>query len=71
MNTSKAESKSAVGEGKVFFSECVDELKKVNTPTRQETIQATIVAVVIIGFVAISLLLLDFVFNRIMGAMLS
>lgn len=72
MNSVKSqESVSKFAQGKAFFSESVDELKKVTTPTRQETIQTTLVAVVIIAFVGICLLVLDFVFNRVMTALLS
>lgn len=72
MTTGKAGTQtSTIGKSKEFFGDCVDELKKVTTPTRQETVQATLVAVVIIVFVAVALLLLDFVFNRVMGALLA
>lgn len=44
-----------------FLSESMDELKKISTPTKQETIQATFATVLIILFFSISLLILDFV----------
>ena len=48
-----------------------DELKKVSSPTRQETVQATLVTLVIRVVVAIYLGLLDLVFFRLMEAVLS
>ncbi len=48
-----------------------DELKKVSSPTRQETVQATLVTLVILFVVAIYLGLLDLVFFRLMEAVLS
>lgn len=54
-----------------FLNDSVDELKKVTQPTRQETIQATLVTLVIIIFVALCLFLLDILFSNIMGAVLA
>jgi preprotein translocase SecE subunit len=51
----------SVGAARSFMSESVDELKKIAHPTRQETIQATIIALVFMGFFAIVLALLDWV----------
>ncbi|RMG40163.1 MAG: preprotein translocase subunit SecE [Candidatus Dadabacteria bacterium] len=48
-----------------FFSESVDELKKVSTPTRQETIQATMVTLLIMVVVSLSLLIMDWIFSNI------
>jgi preprotein translocase SecE subunit len=66
-----AEEGSIVERGSRYFSESVQELKKVSKPTRQETIQATMVAVFIVLFVSVCLFLVDIVFNRIMTAVLS
>ncbi|MCB0332793.1 MAG: preprotein translocase subunit SecE [Bdellovibrionales bacterium] len=56
--------------GKGFLTESVGELKKVSTPTRQETIQATLVTIVIMTFVAICLMVLDVIFRTLMDAVL-
>ena len=66
-----AESQSLIGKGQEFLSDSVAEIKKVTTPTKQETTQATLVTIVIILFVALCLCLLDLVFNNLMGAVLS
>ena len=50
-----------------FFSESVDELKKVTSPTKQETIQATMATILIILFFSICLLILDFICHWLMG----
>lgn len=55
---------------KGMWGEAVVELKKVSTPTRQETVQATVVTVVIILAVGICLALLDLLFNNLMQAIL-
>ena len=49
-----------------FASESIEELKKVSTPTRQETIQATLVTLIIMIFVAVCLFVLDFVFSKVL-----
>ena len=54
-----------------FLRESVNELKKVHSPTRQETVQATMVTLVIMVFVALMLFVLDLVFQSAMHAMLS
>ena len=55
---------------KGMWGEAVAELKKVSTPTRQETVQATLVTVVIILALGICLALLDVIFNNLMQAIL-
>ncbi len=62
---------SSVSSARGFLAESVDELKKVTTPTRQETIQATLVTLVIMIFVAVCLFLLDILFSNLMGAVLT
>jgi preprotein translocase SecE subunit len=68
-------SDSRAGEGKAggvvtrkkgFLSESIEELRKVTSPTRQETIQATIVTLILIVFFALILAVFDFVFRGIM-----
>ena len=54
-----------------YFSESVDELKKVSTPTRQETMQASMATLVLLVVVAVSLFILDIIFGQIMTAVLS
>lgn len=61
---------SALSTGKGYFAESMDELKKVTTPTRQETIQATLVTIVIMTFVALCLMVLDLLFRTLMDSLL-
>ena len=70
---SDTSTKGAVGGNLVsnasdYFSESVDELKKVSTPTRQETMQATMATLVLLVVVAVSLFILDLIFGQIMTA---
>jgi preprotein translocase SecE subunit len=51
---------------KGFIGESIDELKKVHTPTRQETIQATLVTLAILLAFAIVLAGLDWIFRGLM-----
>ena len=60
-----------IGEGVAFTRESWAELKKVSTPTRQETVQATIVVVFMMVMIAAYLGLLDLIFNKLMQAVLS
>ena len=53
-----------------FVRASIDELRKVTSPTRQETIQATIVTIFILFFVAICLFVVDVVFSRLMSAVI-
>lgn len=62
---------SLLTKGEGFLSDSVTELKKVTSPTKQETIQATVVTLVIVVFVALCLCVLDLIFNNLMGAVLS
>lgn len=54
-----------------YLSESVDELKKVSTPTKQETMQATMGTLVIILFFALCLLVLDSVCHWLMGLLIA
>ena len=64
-------SESVIGKGQQFFSGCQDELRKVSKPTRQETIQITIVTVIIMLIVAAALGLMDVAFGKLMQVVLS
>lgn len=55
----------------VFVKSSIEELKKVTHPTRQETMQATLVTFLIILFVAVCLCILDVILNRLMLAIMS
>lgn len=54
-----------------FFHESIAELKKVHSPTKAETIQATLVTLFIMFFVAVTLFFLDMIFKGLMHALLS
>lgn len=57
--------------GTAFFNDSILELKKVTRPTRQETIQATFVVILMMVIVSLYLGVLDLVFNRVMQSILS
>lgn len=61
---------SGVSRGFGIVRDSLDEIKKVTTPTRQETIQATIVTMFVVSIVSILLFCLDFLFNRLMVLLL-
>ena len=61
---------SFIARGGKYFQDSVDELKKVSFPNKQETIQATVVAVIIVIFVATVVSLLDLLFGRVMASIL-
>ena len=62
---------SFVTRGRSFVAESIEELHKVSKPTRQETMQFTLVTIVIIVFIAVCLMVLDLVFNQLMSALLT
>jgi len=62
---------SLVGKGTRFLSECNDELRKVVRPNRQETIQATLVTLVIVIFVAVVLSASDLIFGWLLKLILA
>ncbi len=67
MSSEKASEKGSIfTDGPKFISESLDEFKKITTPTRQETIQATLATVLIILFFSICLLVLDFICHWLM-----
>jgi preprotein translocase subunit SecE len=56
--------------GRGYLSESVNELKKVQSPTRQETARLTGVVVLIIVFISMCLFVMDLVFNWVMTKMI-
>lgn len=64
------EATSWVAQSRSFVTESIAELKKITRPTRQETMQAAIVTLVIMFFMALCLFLLDLLFSKIVGALL-
>jgi preprotein translocase subunit SecE len=61
---------SIAARGSSYISESIEELKKVQTPTRQETMRLTGVVVLIIVFIAMCLFVMDLTFNWLMGKMI-
>ena len=53
-----------------YFAGAVDELKKVQTPTRQETTRLTGVVLLIIVFISMCLFVMDLTFNWLMSKMI-
>jgi preprotein translocase subunit SecE len=60
----------SVGSGVSYARDSLAEIKKVTFPTRQETIQATLVVIVMMVLVSAYLGLLDLVFFRLMQALM-
>ena len=64
--------KEIVPQSRQFLSEVATELRKVHWPTRQETLAATVVVLVVVGIVSLWLGLVDavlsFLFTRYLGA---
>jgi preprotein translocase SecE subunit len=58
---------SFVSRGSAYLSESYEEIKKVQTPTRQEAFRLTLVVLVIIVFISLCLFLMDMSFNWLMG----
>ena len=54
---------SIFARGSRYVTESIDELKKIHTPTRQETIQATVVTLVIVVFISCIVAMMDLVFG--------
>jgi len=59
-----------ITQSKNYFSESVDEFKKVTRPTPAEARQATLVTVVLVIFVALTIALFDLVFTQLMEAVI-
>ena len=62
---------SIVSRTKGYVSESIDELRKVQSPTRQEAMKMTGVVLLIIAFISLCLFVMDLSFNWLMGKMLS
>ena len=58
-----------VGQFKDYLEDSVEELKKVSTPTRAETMQATTVAIILVSVMAVCLFLLDLVYIQLRQAL--
>lgn len=58
---SAAAAKETAGKG--YLSESLAELRKVTSPTRQEALQATVVTLIIMMFMAFCLFILDWFFH--------
>ena len=59
-----------VTQSRNYFSESVEEFKKVARPTPAEARQATLVTIVLVVFVALTISLFDFVFTQLMQAVI-
>ncbi|GEM_PF-2444463 len=68
--TGKA-SANPISRSVAFFQESVEEVKKVHFPTRQETIQASMVVLAMIVVFSIFLGLVDYVIGNVMRAVLT
>lgn len=55
-----------IGQAQGYFSESVDEFKKISRPTAAEARQATIVTVALVIFVALTVALFDLLFSQLM-----
>ena len=65
-----AESGSWVGKTIQYFSESREELRKVHSPTRQETIRMTWVVLLIIVFISVCLFVVDRTFFWLMSQLI-
>ncbi len=63
--------KDAIPRSRQFVTEVISELRKVHWPTRQETVAATVVVLVVVTIVSLWLSLVDgvlsFFFTRFLG----
>ena len=72
MNDKVADSSAGVAGGRQgYLASAVEELKKVHTPTRQETTRLTGVVLLIIVFISMCLFVMDLTFNWLMSKMIS
>lgn len=55
-----------ITQSKNYFSESIEEFKKVTRPTPAEARQATLVTIVLVVFVALTIALFDLVFTKLM-----
>ena len=65
-----ASSESVVSRSVGYFSDSVEELKKVQSPSREETLRLTGVVVLIIVFISMCLFVMDLTFNWLMSVMI-
>lgn len=70
MSERVADTGAAVGRKQGYISAAIDELKKVHTPTRQETTRLTGVVLLIIVFISMCLFIMDLTFNWLMSKMI-
>ena len=61
---------AASGSSRGYIAESIDELKKVQSPTRQEAMKLTGVVLLIIVFISMCLFVMDLAVNWLMGKML-
>lgn len=71
MSQSASDDSSVLVKGRGYFSQSVDELKKVSKPTKQEATQATLVAVALVIFVALVIAVFDLLFGQLMNVIVS
>ena len=69
--SSEATSESFVTKTQSYFSESMEELKKVQSPTRQEAMRLTWVVLLIIVFISLCLFVVDLFFNWFMSKMMA
>ena len=71
MAKSGTEQQNIFGQSISFVQEANSELKKVHFPNRQETIQATILVLLMVAFFALFLGLADLLVGKLMGHVLT
>jgi preprotein translocase subunit SecE len=54
-----------------YLRETVAELRKVTWPTRKEATQLTVIVLIVIGLTSVFLGLMDFLFARLIGVIIS
>jgi preprotein translocase SecE subunit len=50
-----------------YLTDCIAELRKVSTPSRQEAVQATWVTLIIIAFMSLCLFFMDYIFHTVVS----
>lgn len=71
MAKAQAQEVKGIARAVAFFSESWEEIKKVHPPTRQETIQVSILVVCLVAFFAVFLGLTDLVVGALMRYVLT
>ena len=69
MAKAEEEQKNAIVRGVTYFQDSVEEIKKVHTPSRQETLQATILVLIMVVLFASFLGLSDMLLGSIMESL--